>query len=248
MNITKMKEALQAEGLAGIVDADILATRVAAIPQRQQAAVAPIRDLIQWLDDQRAIQHMYTKRESLNDLTEWRYEEDGTFGHKMGRFFRIVGITVTSPDREIGTWDQPIIENIKQGVIGLLVRRVAGHPYFLLQAKAEFGNRPYVQIGPTVQFTPGNYEDNIKLKKPFLYSEFITPGALGKVIYDAFQSEEGARFLCEAHLHRVIEVPEDWDREIPDNFRWFSLDATRFFLHLGEEVNSCARSILTCLL
>jgi oxidase EvaA len=247
MDANAVRAALRKAGLENAVDADLLAERLR--PAADEASESElVRDLLQWLDDQRAIQHLHVKSIPISDLTEWHYSDDGYFGHKDGRFFRIVGISVTSVDREVGSWDQPILENIEHGVIGLMMKRVNGRPWFLLQAKAEFGNRPHVQIGPTVQFTPGNYEDNLKLKKPFLYAEFVSPGTLGTLVYEGTQSEEGARFFQEAHIHRIIEAPADWAPPLPDNYRWFSIDAVRFFLHLGEEVNSCARSILACLL
>jgi oxidase EvaA len=206
-----------------------------------------IRDLLQWLDDQRSSQHLYVKRTDLKGLQEWRFNRDGFFVHRSNRFFRVIGLEVESPNREVPGWRQPIIENTRQGVIGLLVRNIEGRRYVLLQAKADVGNRPAVQIGATVQFTPGNYIDNAKLPKPFLFSEFLKP-TLGRVVFNALHSEEGARFFRESHLHVVIELEPDRDLDLPDNFRWFSLEAVRFFLHLGETVNSSARSILACLL
>ena len=35
---------------------------------------------------------------------------------------------------------------------------------------------------------------------------------------------------------------------LPDDYRWLPLSHVMFLVHLGEQVNSCARSILTCLL
>ena len=103
------------------------------------------------------------------------------------------------------------------------------------------------QLAATVQFTPGNYIDNARLSKPFLFAEFLQP-TLGRVVFDALQSEEGARFFRETHLHRVIELCDDRPLALPPSYRWFSADAVRHFLHLGEVVTSSARSILACVL
>ncbi len=235
--------------LADLVDPALLARLRAPAGDAEAArdGQPTLRDLLQWYDDQRSRQHLFVKRVDLRALKEWTHQPDGTFAHRTGRFFRVVGLSVQSNQREVSGWDQPILENPRQGIFGLLTRIVHGRRYVLLQAKTEVGNRPPVQIAATVQFTPSNYIDNARLVRPFLFNEFLRP-TLGRVIYDALQSEEGARFFRECHLHRIIEMDPGRALDIPDTHRWFSLAAVRHFLHLGETVSSSARSILACLL
>ncbi|MDD2732861.1 MAG: NDP-hexose 2,3-dehydratase family protein [Desulfuromonadaceae bacterium] len=208
---------------------------------------AGIRSTLQWLDDRRAANHMLTQRIGLNDLQEWHIDGKGFFSHQEQRFFRIVGLQVSSGTREVRRWGQPIIENPAAGIIGLLVRHGADGLELLMQAKAEVGNRSTVQLGPTVQFTQGNYEGSRKLKKPFLYDEFLEPNRY-RLLHESRQTEEGARFYREYHLHRILLLPEGMSPEPPTDYAWLSLEQVMFLVHLGEQVNSCARSILTCLL
>jgi len=206
-----------------------------------------VNDLIQWLDDKRAENHIFAKREGLNTLAEWKVDEKGHLSHVHAKFFRVIGLKVTSPFREVMTWSQPILDNEGEGIIGLLLRKVSGSTHFLMQAKADVGNRNIVQLGPTVQFNPGNYIDNEKLAKPFLFEEFISPEKSG-LISESRQAEEGGRFYQEEHLHRILMLPDDLPLCIPPNYRWCTLGEIRFLLHLGDAVNSSARSILACLL
>lgn len=201
----------------------------------------------QWLDDRKAANHMQAKRIGLNDLQEWGIDAKGFFSHRENRFFRIVGLSVSSGTREAQRWGQPIIENLSAGIIGLLVRNGRNGIELLLQAKAEVGNRSTVQLGPTVQFTQGNYEGSRKLTKPFLYAEFLEPANF-RLLHESQQTEEGARFYREYHLHRILMLPDGTDLSIPPDYRWLPLEQVIFLLHLGEQVNSCARSILSCLL
>ncbi|HIJ96628.1 MAG TPA: NarL family transcriptional regulator [Desulfuromonadales bacterium] len=205
-----------------------------------------VRSTLQWLDDRRAANHMLTRRIGLKDLTEWSIDEKGFFSHREKRFFRIVGLQVSSGTREVRRWGQPILENPAAGIIGLLVRNGSGGLELLMQAKAEVGNRSAVQLGPTVQFTQGNYEGSRKLKKPFLYDEFLNP-ARYPLLHESRQTEEGARFYREYHLHRILMLPDAASLDIPLDYRWIPLEQVVFLVHLGEQVNSCARSILTCL-
>ena len=204
-------------------------------------------ELVQWLDDMKAQNHIHQKRIGLKMLADWRMDERGRLIHKNGRFFKVVGIQVTSPSREVGTWSQPILDNAGTGIIGLLCRRMNNTTCFLMQAKAEAGNRNIVQIGPTVQFTQENYRDNEGLEKPFLFDEFNQPDSF-VLLKETRQSEEGARFYMEQHVHKILLLPDSVKLVLPPEYRWFSYNQIRFFLHLGETVNSCARSILTCLL
>jgi len=204
-------------------------------------------ETLQWLDDRRASNHMLARRIGLNELQEWGLDNKGFFSHQEQRFFRIVGMRISAADREVRSWCQPIIENPSSGVIGLLMRNSPNGFDILMQAKAEVGNRTTVQLGPTVQFTQANYADSRKLKKPFLFDEFLAPKAF-KVIHESRQAEEGARFYRECHVHRILLLPDTMDLSLPDDYRWLPLSQVQLFVHLGEQVNSCARSILTCLL
>jgi oxidase EvaA len=206
-----------------------------------------LAEAIQWLDDERAANHLMVRRQGLKTLTEWSLDKEGFFSHREKRFFRVIGIQVKSVGREVSSWSQPILDNPEMGIIGLLTRVRQGERHVLMQAKAELGNRTMVQLGPTVQFTPGNYVGNEKLPKPFLFEEF-SRGSRFPVLWENQQAEEGARFYREAHLHRIEELPEGYDLPLPPGFCWLSETQLRFFLHLGETVNSCARSIISCLL
>ena len=206
-----------------------------------------VRTTLQWLDDRRGENHMLARRIGLNDLQEWEIDGKGFFSHREKRFFRIVGLKVSSGTREVRSWSQPIIENPAAGIIGLLVRNSEHGIELLMQAKAEAGNRNAVQLGPTVQFTQGNYEGSRKLLKPFLYEDFLEPARF-RQIHESRQTEEGARFYREYHLHRILMLPDGDELQIPSDYRWLPLEHVVFLLHLGEQVNSCARSILSCLL
>lgn len=206
-----------------------------------------LRATLQWIDDHKARNHMRARQIGLSDLQEWELDVKGFFSHKEKRFFKIVGLQVSTETREVRSWGQPIIENPTAGIIGLLIRNGLHGMEILMQAKAEVGNRTTVQLGPTVQFTQSNYEGSKKLHKPFLYDEFTDPQAF-RVLHESRQTEEGARFYREFHLHRVLMLPDDMQIDIPHDYRWLPVEHIAFLVHMGEQVNSCARSILFCLL
>lgn len=216
-------------------------------PGEHPAQHCQLHDAMQWFDDQRAANHILVKRKPMKTLSEWSMLPNGSMGHREKRFFNIIGLSIKGTGREVITWDQPILAPIGTGIIGLLMQRRGGCRYFLMQAKVDAGNRTTIQIGPTVQFTPMNYISNLKLNKPFLFNEFSNNDRF-KILLESWQSEEGARFYREQHCHRILLLPEGQEIEIPVDFRWFSEEEICFYLSLGDSVNSCARSILACLL
>lgn len=208
---------------------------------------SPLYPIFQWIDNRKATNHFQVKRMPLNELKEWSMDRDGSFSHEHGRFFRVVGINVESKGREVTAWSQPILDNPGTGVIGLLTKIREGERFFLMNAKAEPGNRGIIQISPTVQFTPGNYIGNDKLQKPFLFEEFYKPGRF-PAIHQSLQSEEGARFYNEAHIHRILELPVSEELSIPDDFHWISQSDLNLLINLGEMVSSSARSIISLMI
>ncbi len=213
----------------------------------EPAFLRSIAEAVQWLDDVKARNHMLQERVGLNSLADWRRDAQGRIVHREGRFFTIIGIRVSSPAREVASWSQPILNNAGTGIIGMLVKEEQGVASFLVQAKAEVGNRQAVQLAPTVQLTQENYADSPQLKKPFLFDEFSSPGVF-PLIRESRQSEEGARFYREQQVHRILRLPERYELDLPPDFRWMTANELRYFLHCGEQVNSCCRSILACLL
>lgn len=203
--------------------------------------------IFQWIDNQKAANHFQVKRKNLNNLEDWGMDRDGSFSHEHGRFFRVIGINVKSTEREVNAWSQPILDNPGTGIIGLLICIRNGERFFLMNAKAEPGNRNIVQLGPTVQFTPNNYIGNDKLNKPFLFEEFYKPGKFPS-IHQSLQSEEGARFYNEAHIHRILRIQSMDEFMIPEEFQWISQTDLNLLINLGEVVNSCARSIISLML
>jgi oxidase EvaA len=204
-------------------------------------------DVAQWLDDMKTDNHIFQTRMPLKSLQDWHVDGNGHLVHRMNRYFSIIGLRVNASAREVGSWCQPILDNVSTGIIGLLVRRGENGPEFLMQAKAEVGNRGTIQLAPTVQFTQENYRDNEKLRKPFLFEEFMDPHEF-TLLAETRQSEEGARFFREEHVHRILMLPAGFHLDIPPDYRWMTVNEIRFLLDLGEQVNSCSRSILACLI
>lgn len=255
VTLRQIKQLLQRDNLVNactrsIISALILPDR----PERVESTQGRINNndsgsllgILQWIDNRRAVNHFLVKRRPLKSLTEWSMDRDGSFSHEEGRFFRVIGLDVKSSTREVSIWNQPILDTPGTGVIGILTRKVRDELQILMQTKAEPGNRNIVLLAPTVQFMQQNYSGNRKLQKPFLFDEFASPGRF-ELVHESVQSEEGARFYQEAHIHRILALPKDDELELPPDFRWISKSDLHTLVNMGDTVNSCARSVISLL-
>ena len=87
------------------------------------------------------------KRVSLATIGAWT-TGDHAICHDEERYFSVVGVHVQATNREVASWDQPLVQSTEQGLIGFLAKRIGDVPHFLVQAKVEPGNPEVVAVGP----------------------------------------------------------------------------------------------------
>ncbi|HST47026.1 NDP-hexose 2,3-dehydratase family protein [Jatrophihabitans sp.] len=202
------------------------------------------RDVLDWLDTQRAHLRFQVERVALADIDGWQFDErSGNLARPDGAFFSIEGIAVIRHDSSPNQWTQPIINQPEIGLLGLLVRRNGGVVEGLFQAKAEPGQANLVQLAPTVQATRSNFMRAHGGSATRYLSNFWPPVAGVQV--DVLQSEQGSRFLRKHNRNMVVEVAGDVEAE--DGYRWISLGAVWALLQQDDVVNMDARSVLSCL-
>ncbi|UGY93007.1 NDP-hexose 2,3-dehydratase family protein [Streptomyces gobiensis] len=195
-----------------------------------------------WFAEQRTAHHYRVIPAPLDGLDGWIRDPDrGTLRHRTGGFFSIDGLEVRTDNRETESWQQPIIDQPESGILGILVKRFAGVPHFLMQAKMEPGNINVLQLSPTVQATRSNYT---RLHRggsvPYL-EHFLAPRR-GRIVFDALQSEQGSWFLHKRNRNMIVEVTEDVP--VLDRFCWLTAGQIGELLMLDNVINMDARTVL----
>ena len=165
--------------------------------------------------------------------------------HKSGKFFSIEGIHVKTKTGTVKEWKQPIINQPEVGILGILCQKHEGILYFLLQAKIEPGNINKIQMSPTVQATKSNYSQIHGGKLP-QYLDFFLNFKNKKIIVDQLQSEQGARFYKKRNRNIIIEIPDDVNIELLNNFCWLTLGQIKRFLIHNNIINMDTRTVLSC--
>jgi oxidase EvaA len=181
----------------------------------------------------------------LRALSRWRLGDD--LAHETRRFFTIEGLLVETNFGTTPRWTQPIIMQPEIGMLGFVAKRLGGVLHLLAQAKMEPGNHVTVQVTPTVQATPSNYL-RVHGGRATPYLEYFLPGpARGRVLVDQLQSEQGSRYYRKRNRNMIVELPEDREVELGDDFAWLTLAQIRTLLATGNRVNMNARTVLGCI-
>ena len=183
-----------------------------------------------------------TKLIPLNKIDKWLQTPDEIY-HPERKFFSVIGVHIEAMNREVNSWDQPIIKQDHSGMIGFIVKEIDGVLHFLTQLKLECGVMDLLEISPTVQCITSNYNDS---NLPPYVRELINRENLD-TISDVQQSEEGGRFYKESNQNIILLGNDSFDIDVDENFIWMTMIQLKQFIKFNNFLNVEARSLLSCL-
>lgn len=198
---------------------------------------------ISWLARQKAMYNLLVTSKPLKDVQGWDINEYD-ISRKDEEYFKVVGVKVTISSREVASWSQPLVQPQQQGLCAFIIKDIGSVPHFLVQAKLECGNYDVMELAPTVQCLTGKYNTSTETL-PFL--SYVLNAPKNQVLFDTLQSEEGGRFYHEQNRNMLIKVGDDFPIEVPDNYRWMTLNQLFSFLKFNNFLNIQARSLLSAL-
>lgn len=175
----------------------------------------------------------------LNNVDRWKRTDQEIF-HEAQKYFSVMGVRIDASDREVRTWDQPIIKQKHSGIVGFIVKEIDRVLHFLIQLKMESGVMDLLEMAPTVQCITDNYAQD---DMPPFTDTFLHRGR-ATTIFDVYQSEEGGRFFRESNKNIMLLVPKSFPIEEPDFYMWLSFKQLKEFIKFSNFVNVEARSIL----
>jgi oxidase EvaA len=179
----------------------------------------------------------------LKSMTEWGFD-GGCIKRKDGKYFSVIGVNVEIDNREVVSWDQPMIKPSQEGVIAFIVKSINGVYHFLVQAKLEAGNFDVIELAPTVQCLTGNYRTGFnEFSVPFINE--VLQARPENIWYSTMQSEEGGRFFQEQNRNMIVEVGSDFPINVPDKYCWMTLNQLSTFIQFNNYLNIAARSLIS---
>lgn len=194
--------------------------------------------LKKWIKDQKKKNKIFIKRKNLNLLKNWIISEKEIY-HKTRNFFQVIGIRVNT-NLYKKTWDQPIMVQNENGILGILKKKINNEYKYLLQTKLEPGNINQLQISPTVQATESNYRRVHGGKKTQFLEFFLKK----KFIVKSKQSEQGLRYLNKFNTNYLLEIKTNLN--LPKNFRWFSKPELNYLIKQNNLLHMDTISVFSC--
>lgn len=204
-----------------------------------------LQDIIQWITSLKFKYELDVTPIGISEMQNWVYDGK-TIHHESGKYFDVMGCRVEIGNREVVSWDQPMVRSAQEGLMGFIVKKINGIYHFLVQAKLESGNFDIVEMAPTVQCLTGNYRKG-KNEYTIPYLEQILNAPKDKIWYSSYQSEEGGRFFQEQNLNIIVEVGEEFPIEVEANYCWLTLNQMLSFVTYNNYLNIAARSLLSAI-
>lgn len=204
-----------------------------------------LQDIIQWITSLKFKYELDVTPIGISEMKKWIYDGN-TIHHESGKYFDVMGCRVEIGNREVVSWDQPMVRSAQEGLMGFIVKKINGIYHFLVQAKLESGNFDIVEMAPTVQCLTGNYRKG-KNEYTIPYLEQILNAPKNKIWYSSYQSEEGGRFFQEQNLNIIVEVGEEFPIEVEENYCWLTLNQMLSFVTYNNYLNIAARSLLSAI-
>ena len=184
----------------------------------KQKSLHDIESILSWLSNLKTKYFIEVRKIPLDKVSNWQLAEDKML-HAEGQYFSIVGAEV-SADREVNSWDQPLVAQPTKDVAGLLAKKINGIYHFLFQAKIDPGNLDKIQLAPTVSCSVPEYREKKNVAPTFL--QFFSSGSEHEFLLDVVLSEEGGRFYHAENIYRILILDDFNEKEIPENFIWIA--------------------------
>jgi oxidase EvaA len=234
--------ALRYTGLPGLKGSADLSPDLAIRLQSETCdeALHSLDHLISWFTDLKTHYDLEVTKIPLQEVDEWCFTDE-RIHHRDNRYFEVLPVKVYIENREVSTWDQPMVRPCTEGICAFFLKMIGGIPHLLVQAKVECGCFDTLEMAPTIQCLTGSYKEGYV---PFVSTLEHAIEAEEGVVLDVWQSEEGGRFYKEQNRNLIIELGDDFPEQVPDQFVWMTVGQLKHFVRFNNHVNVQARSLL----
>jgi oxidase EvaA len=200
--------------------------------------------ILSWITERRTLTEITTTIVPLRSIRDWQ-RDPTRIRHETGLFFDVIGVDITAGSREVSHWTQPMLEPHGTGVVAVLVQDIGGVLHVLVRARVEPGFVDVIELAPTVQCTPENYDCLPPDARPRYLDEVLRAGP-ERTRFSTILSEEGGRFYHARNSYRVVETDLDPMDEPPD-YRWLTVRQLVELVRHSHYVNIQARTMIACL-
>jgi oxidase EvaA len=181
----------------------------------------------------------------LTDLTGWEMT-DSAIRPERREMFAVRQFAVETSEREVASWDQPLIAAPVEGQAFLFCQERAGILHFLFNARAEIGFQETFQYGPTIQ----DLGDQPPILPSLEEQESALKHVLGRsdTLLSSMHSDEGGRFFRCVSRYGIRLLPPGESIEVGDNLSWMTLRQIEWLIRRPGFFSNEARSLISMVL
>ena len=210
-----------------------------------ESALNNFRDILSWITNLKSTYDLFVDRIPMNKVSQWSHQ-DGVIERVDKKYFSIIGVNVSIGNREVVSWDQPMVKPSQEGLVAFIVRQIDGVYHFLVQAKLEAGNFDIIELAPTVQCLTGNYRTgHNEYSVPYINE--ILSAKKNSILFDVMQSEEGGRFFNEQNRNMIVDVGNDFPLKVNENYYWMTLNQLLRLIEFNNYLNIASRSLISAI-
>lgn len=196
-----------------------------------------------WIKNQRKKNTIKLVASDIRKIQDWKFNKKKIY-HKSKIFFSILAFRLYQKNIK-KTWYQPLIIQKEVGILGIIKRKVHDKSFYLLQAKAEPGNKNGIQLSPTVQATKSNYLRKHKGKKTKFLDFFLKKNKKLDFIKKKRLSEQGSRYDKKSNFNILIELKRK-TIQIPKNYVWLGSEELKYLIKKKNLMNMDTLSVFSC--
>ncbi|MGB5136095.1 MAG: NDP-hexose 2,3-dehydratase family protein [Prochlorococcaceae cyanobacterium] len=211
-------------------------------PQAEHTSDAQVLDRLQQL---RSTHPFSVSLVPLDDQEAWLEGRQPRLLGPAGSF-DVRQVAVSSSDREVRSWDQPIVAQEREGTAVLLAREFDGVLHLLFRCRAEIGFREGFQYGPALQDAGGAPSPLPELDQEERLLEPIHQRATP--VLSNLHSDEGGRFYRSVARYTIALLdPSDAIPTSP-SLSWLTLAQIERLVKRQGVFSNEARSLISMLL
>jgi len=192
----------------------------------------PVTKIYRVLKDLQTRKKYCFKIKDLDKLRKWKINNEVIIDNEEIDF-AVKGFRVSTKDREVTNWDQPLVHILSLGQVILYCQKKDGILKFLLNAQIIIGGDEVLVWGPSIQNS--KRDESIKFEGE-------------NVLVSCMQSDEGGRFYQSKSLYQIIEVPEKVKVSYSEMSYWASLAEIQDIILQNKKTTNELRSVLSLLL
>jgi len=204
-------------------------------------------DTLAWLTRLRVRTGLHSQILPIDALENWVIERNRIREVQADLGFQVRQFKVIALGREVGFWDQPLIDSFGVGRLTLVCQQRAGMLRFLVKASHEIGFLEGVQLGASIFIPPGRTEKNGDAVEQRLL-EAVSDDRKATLLHRCRQSEEGGRFYQDEVDYEMVLLDPSVTLPEPEDYRWLTLSEIRELIAIPGVFSMEFRGVLALLL